>query len=406
MAGIASLFTREFFAGGARRGSRPGGVLCQWAHTYDISADDLQSIVATFASVFPDGTLWLVGDGDVLLVGGTEPLVPRIAAMDQRLGQPRAMPSPTWTGSAPAIRSAWYRSWWPKATGSRRFAAGAPMLTDDYARVEFSGPRTVFSRAGADNAAALRALAAELPLPVVDAARAAAGAAQWRNRGWMLLEASAPRAAWSDFEAALRREPGDRRALEGLVRAGAAASRVPETVALLRELAAPPDRVEAQVALSRLLASTGAVQEAAGIAFAAAERHPSDVGALEQLASVLSDVGDKERLLPVVSRLRTIAPTADATRYYSASLLFLDGRTDQAIAEARVLVDASPGHARGAQPARRRAGHGRSARGGTRRLPGVARRPNRAIPPLTRTWACSNSRPATAPPACSGWPRR
>ncbi len=163
----------------------------------------------------------------------------------------------------------------------------------------------------------------------------------------MLLEASAPRTAWSDFEAALRLEPGDRRALEGLVRAGAAAARVPETVALLRDLAAPPDRVEAQAALSRLLASTGAVQEAAGIAFAAAERHPSDVSALEQLASVLSDVGDKERLLPVVSRLRTIAPTADATRYYSASLLFLDGRTDQAIAEARVLVDASPGHARG-----------------------------------------------------------
>ena len=36
MAGIASLFTREFFAM-ARARLQPGGVLCQWAHTYDIS---------------------------------------------------------------------------------------------------------------------------------------------------------------------------------------------------------------------------------------------------------------------------------------------------------------------------------------------------------------------------------
>ena len=36
MAGIASLFTREFFEG-ARARLAPGGVLCQWAHTYDIS---------------------------------------------------------------------------------------------------------------------------------------------------------------------------------------------------------------------------------------------------------------------------------------------------------------------------------------------------------------------------------
>ena len=81
MAGIASLFTREFFQA-ARARLRPGGVLCQWAHTYDISTDDLQSIVATFLSVFPDGTLWLVGDGDVLLVGFDQSA--RAAAVERR----------------------------------------------------------------------------------------------------------------------------------------------------------------------------------------------------------------------------------------------------------------------------------------------------------------------------------
>ena len=88
MAGIASLFTREFFEG-ARARLAPGGVLCQWAHTYDISNADLRSIVATFLSVFPDGTMWLVGDADVLLVGSTEPLDARIEGIAAAMRQAR-----------------------------------------------------------------------------------------------------------------------------------------------------------------------------------------------------------------------------------------------------------------------------------------------------------------------------
>jgi spermidine synthase len=86
MAGIASLFTREFFEAAKAR-LREGGVLCQWAHTYDISTRDLKSIVATFVSVFPDGTLWLVGDGDVLLIGSNTPIEPRLAGVATRFAR-------------------------------------------------------------------------------------------------------------------------------------------------------------------------------------------------------------------------------------------------------------------------------------------------------------------------------
>ena len=58
-----------------------GGLMCQWAHTYDISDADLRSIVATFSSVFAHSTLWIVGDGDVLLVGSAEPIEPRLPAI-------------------------------------------------------------------------------------------------------------------------------------------------------------------------------------------------------------------------------------------------------------------------------------------------------------------------------------
>ncbi len=344
MAGIASLFTREFFQS-ARDRLAPGGVLCQWAHTYDISGDDLRSIVGTFASVFPEATLWLVGDGDLLLIGSNGPLAPQVAALPTRwAARPEATADLAGVGARDpfAILSLLVA----EGPALTRFAGGAPLQTDDYAGVEFSGPRAIFSRGGVDNTAALRALAAERPVAAVTAARRAASAAAWRDRGWMLLDASAARTAWTDFDTAVRADPTDARAFDGLIRAGAAASLQPQTMAVLRELAAPPERVEAQIALSRLLASAGAVEDAGRVAFAAVERQPSHVGALEQLASVLADVGDQARLQPVVARLRAVAPTADPTRYYTASLLFMEGRADLAIAEARALTLANPRHAK------------------------------------------------------------
>ncbi len=345
MAGIAALFTREFFEAAKAR-LTPGGVLCQWAHTYDISGDDLKSIVGTFATVFPDATLWLVGNGDILLIGSNQPLVDQVAALPERLAA-RAQAAANLAGVGAKDAFALTSLLIAEGAGIEAFSRGAPLQTDDHAPVEFTGPRAVFSRGGADNSAGLRALAAERPVAVAVEARRQASGAAWRDRGWMLFEASAPAAAWADFETAVRLDPRDTRALEGLVRAAGLAGKQGETLRTLQNAAAPLEHLEAQVALSRFLASGGRIEDAARVAFSAAERQPSSVPALEQLASVLADVGDRERLLPVVSRLRAIAPTADATRYYSASLLFMEGRTDPAIGEAQALVTANPTHAKG-----------------------------------------------------------
>lgn len=72
--GVAALFTREFFEA-ARARLKSDGIFCQWVHTYDIRAIDLQSIVHTFATVFPQATVWRVDDGDLLMIGGTGPSV-------------------------------------------------------------------------------------------------------------------------------------------------------------------------------------------------------------------------------------------------------------------------------------------------------------------------------------------
>ena len=87
LAGVAALFTREFLDG-ARNRLAPGGILCQWAHTYQMTPQDLRSIVRTFVSVFQDGTAWLVGEGDLLLIGSSGPLKALDVGLASALGRP------------------------------------------------------------------------------------------------------------------------------------------------------------------------------------------------------------------------------------------------------------------------------------------------------------------------------
>ena len=136
MAGIASLFTKEFFEA-ARGRLAPGGVLCQWAHTYDISTSDLQSIVATFTSVFPEALLFLVGDGDVLLIGSTASLDERLKGVAQPgSGRPRRRTSPASGAIDPLHVLSLLVA---EDAGLRQWAAGAAIQTDNRADLEFSG---------------------------------------------------------------------------------------------------------------------------------------------------------------------------------------------------------------------------------------------------------------------------
>ncbi len=344
MAGIASLFTREFFEA-ARARLAPGGVLCQWAHTYDISRSDLQSIVGTFLNVFPDGTLWMVGDADVLLIGSTEPLDSRVAGIPAAWRRPGVADDLATVGvKGPfSVQSLFVAS----GSALTEWAAQANTQVDDRMTLEFSGPRSIVGAERDDNAEALRDLSARAAKPpAVLEALAAATAADWRDRGLMLLKADGYRPAYADLARALATDPSDREALDGLIRASAAASRVDDARTLLTELASDPRNLHAKLALSRLLAAQGAIDEAVRIPFALLQRDPSDVPALEQLASVLSDAGDGERLAPVVARLMASAPNGTWSHYYAAALFFLQQRPAETLREAQLAVAADPSNAK------------------------------------------------------------
>ena len=344
MAGIASLFTREFFEG-ARQRLAPGGVLCQWAHTYDISNADLRSIVTTFLSVFPDGTLWLIGDADVLLVGSNEPLDARMAHMADAMKRPGVAADLAGVGvkSAFAVQSLFIA----QGSALAQWASGAAVQTDDRTDLEFSGPRSIFGSTRDDNAVALRTLAGTSPRPAaIAAALAAATSADWRDRGLMHVQSEAFRPAYDDLARSLTGDPSDVAALDGLIRSAAPVDRVRDAQTFLSQLGNNPANVAARLAHSKILAAEGNIEQAVRIPMEIVQANPNSMEALEQLASVLSDVGDASRLEPVVQRLVQGAPKNPWSHYYAASLFFIRSRPDLALPAARNAIALDPSNAK------------------------------------------------------------
>ncbi|HLJ73073.1 MAG TPA: fused MFS/spermidine synthase, partial [Thermoanaerobaculia bacterium] len=72
-AGVASLFTEEFYRAAAGRLNR-GGIFLQWLQTYDVDSRTIRTIYATICAVFPHVETWQTDVGDLLIVGTREPI--------------------------------------------------------------------------------------------------------------------------------------------------------------------------------------------------------------------------------------------------------------------------------------------------------------------------------------------
>ena len=341
MAGIAALFTREFFAA-LRSRLTPGGIVCQWAHTYDISDRDLRSVAATFASVFPNATMWLVGSGDLLFVGSADASDLPLANITPGWERPGvAADLSSVSVSEPFVLSSLFVG---GPAEIERYARGAALQTDDRMALEFSGPRALYEgAASANNARLLELLDSTHGPPVIANALATATAAQWRNRGAMMLKAEAYGTAYQDFATALTSNPADDTALGGLVRAAVATRQQPAAIALLRAASAAHPRTPAVwVALSRIFAATGSFDEAVSAAKEASSIEPTDAAAVEQLASVYADAADGGRLEPVVQVLQRLFPDRPGSRYYAAASQFLHGRLPDALRLAQETIALDP----------------------------------------------------------------
>ncbi len=163
LSGVSNLFTREFFEMGRERLS-PGGVWSQWVQLYGMGQDDLKSLLATFADVFPHVALFsTIEDADVVLIGSKHPLVFGLdqarALMEGEVGEELrglGVPGP-------------YDLLLHHMMDERSLASlveNAELNTDDNLRIEFSAPHFLHESTASEN---LLFLLREAVIPEMDA---------------------------------------------------------------------------------------------------------------------------------------------------------------------------------------------------------------------------------------------
>ena len=142
IAGVATLFTDEFYAA-ARRALAPGGKLVQWLQSYSLAPADLKMVVATLLPHFADVTLWRAAGPDLLLLARSdntqfkfgrlrslwqnEPLRDDFESIDVR--EPEALTAYFLLDDA----------------ALRKMSEGAEVNTDDRTLLEYHAPRTVLT---------------------------------------------------------------------------------------------------------------------------------------------------------------------------------------------------------------------------------------------------------------------
>jgi len=142
-AGIASLFTVEYYRAAARR-LTADGVFAQWVQGYEIDASTLRTIYATMAAVFPQVETWQAGASDLVLVGSLGRRVYAQAALRARIAE---------EPFASALAGAWrittldgvFAHYLATDALARGFASASSVEinTDDRNLVEFAFARSV-----------------------------------------------------------------------------------------------------------------------------------------------------------------------------------------------------------------------------------------------------------------------
>ncbi len=82
IAGIGNLYTEDFYKACSER-LTDGGLMCQWFQLYSVSQYDLDLVLSTFYSVFPEGMVFQIGPGDIFLVGANKPVVFDLARLEK-----------------------------------------------------------------------------------------------------------------------------------------------------------------------------------------------------------------------------------------------------------------------------------------------------------------------------------
>jgi spermidine synthase len=339
MAGVSSLFTRDFFLL-ARSRLAAGGVFCQWAHVYNMHPRDLRSVVAGFTDAFPSSALFLVNEGDVLLIGGN-PALPSVdvGTLARRMAEPPVRDDLAEVEVRSAAGLATLYALGGEALAG--FAADAPRHTDDRPRLEFSAPRYLHADTARENHDLILGAARDATPPRPLAAFAGLGLAPSPGakleRARMLEDAGSP--GWAMD---LYREADHAEGYEGLVRTAVKTGRVADAERFLRQQAAGPAAAPALVALGLLEHNLGRPKEALEALAAASAADPRNLRALLLGAEVQQTSGNVDAAEALAQAALSIAPNDTEAQGFLASASLARGRLDEALARADAILARDP----------------------------------------------------------------
>ena len=141
MAGVGNLFTREAFQLAHSR-LKPGGIMCQWIHSYSLREEQFFSIIRTFGEVFANTQLWYVNQGDFLLIGSQDKIEIPFARLHERLGQPGIK---RWLQRVHFDTEAEFAACYLcGGSALQHIASEGALHTDDNMRLEFDAPRSLY----------------------------------------------------------------------------------------------------------------------------------------------------------------------------------------------------------------------------------------------------------------------
>lgn len=140
-AGIGSVFSKEFYEVSANR-LKPGGIMAQWFHIYEMHDGIVELVLRTFSSVFPFVEIWDAGSGDIVMLGSMQPWPSNPDIYQQSFDLPGvkadlariAIPSP--------------QVLWARQIASQRtafaIAGDGPIQSDLFPVLEYASPRAFY----------------------------------------------------------------------------------------------------------------------------------------------------------------------------------------------------------------------------------------------------------------------
>jgi len=140
-AGVGSVFSREFYQLSASR-LKPGGLMAQWFHLYDMNDEIVEMVIRTFATVFPHVEIWDASAGDIIILGSLKAWESdcRVYQRGFTLAGPRRDLAAIGLTTPEAILALQFAS-----QGTAFAIPGpGPIQTDDFPLLEYAAPRAFY----------------------------------------------------------------------------------------------------------------------------------------------------------------------------------------------------------------------------------------------------------------------